>query len=52
MSAHDVLLKLLKKFGERYNKMRGLPSFFLLIPNDFNKFIKTGAMSHSIYHMK
>ena len=41
MSAH-VLLNLLNELGKR-DKMRGLPSFYPLFRNEFNKFINTRA---------
>ena len=50
MNAH-VLLHLLNELGKS-DKMRGLPSIFLLFRNEFNKFKNTGArMLDSIYHM-
>ena len=50
MSAH-VLLNLFNELRKR-DKMRGLPSFFMLFSNELNKFNKTRArMLDSIYHM-
>ena len=50
MSVH-VLLNLLNELGKR-DKMRGLPSFFILFRNEFNTFNNTRAqMLDSIYHM-
>ena len=50
MSAH-VLLNLLNELGKR-DKMRGLPSIFSLIRNEFNKFNNIGVrMLDSIYHV-
>ena len=50
MSAH-VVFNLLNELGKR-DKRRGLPSFFSLFRNEFNKFNNTRArMLDSIYHM-
>ena len=50
MSAH-VLLILLNELRKR-DKIRGLPSIFSLVCNEFNKFNNRRArMLDSIYHM-
>ena len=50
MSAH-VLLNL-NNVLQKSDKMRGLPSIFLLFRNEFNTFNNSGAgMLDSVYHM-
>ena len=50
MSAH-VLFNLLNELGKR-DKLRGLPSFLSLFPNEFNKFNNINAqMLIFFYHM-